>query len=93
MTGKPEETAGGQSQEFESSEAEYAAKGYEKGVVFAGDTPDGIGTGENSPLPRGKASTGVKDDSVGQYIGPDGAGSAGGDDETLERITGQNVIP
>ncbi len=68
-------------------------KGYAKDVVLAGETPDGIGTGAGNLLPRGKASTDVKDDSVGEYIGPDGADGAGGDDETLERITGQNVIP
>ncbi len=67
-------------------------KGYPKDVVLAGETPD-LGTNEAAPLPRGKASTGVKDDSQGEYIGPDGADGSGGDDETLERITGRNVIP
>ena len=67
-------------------------KGYSKDVVVAGETPD-LGTNEKTPLPRGKDSTGVKDDTQGEFIGPDGADESGGDDETLERITGQNVIP
>lgn len=72
---------------------EAAAKGYDKDVVLAGETPDGVGRGETDLLPTGKASTDVKDDSVGQYVGADGADGSGGDDETLERITGQNVVP
>ncbi len=72
---------------------EASRKGYTKDVVLAGETPDGIGDGEGNLLPRGKASTDVKDDSAGEYIGPDGADGSGGDDETLERITGQNVVP
>lgn len=73
--------------------AEAARKGYAKDVVLAGETPDGTGTGATDLLPPGKKSTGVRDDSAGQYVGPDGADSAGGDDETLERITGRHVIP
>ncbi|MBN9388622.1 MAG: hypothetical protein J0I20_11260 [Chloroflexi bacterium] len=67
-------------------------KGYTKDVVLAGETPD-LGTNQKASLPGGKDSTGVKDDTEGEYIGPDGADSAGGDGETLERITGQNVVP
>ena len=72
---------------------EASRQGYDKDVVLAGETPEGTGTGESGLLPTGKASTRVKDDSAGQYIGPDGADGAGGDDETLERITGQDIVP
>lgn len=67
-------------------------KGYSKDVVLAGETPD-LGTNKKASLPGGNDATGVKDDTVGEYIGPDGADESGGDDETLERITGQNVVP
>jgi hypothetical protein len=85
MENKQDEQPG---EHLESSEE----KGYSKDVVLAGETPD-LGTGEATPLPRGKASTDVKDDTQGEYIGPDGADGSGGDDETLERITGRNVVP
>lgn len=72
--------------------AESEAKGYSKDVVLAGETPD-LGTNENTTLPQGKESTVVRDDSQGEYVGPDGADGSGGDDETFARITGRNVIP
>ena len=88
MDKKKDENQKPPGERLESSEE----KGYSKDVVLAGETPD-LGTNESTPLPRGKASTDVRDDTQGQYIGPDGADESGGDDETLERITGRNVIP
>jgi hypothetical protein len=93
MNNNQEKGPGRQAEQPDERNDEAARKGYAKDVILAGETPDGIGDGDSNLLPRGKASTGVKDDSVGQYVGPDGADGSGGDDETLERITGQNVVP